>query len=62
MRAITILLSLLAGLALTGFVYQQAVVEGAFGPAAILGTTILSAALLLALGAVSLVLPRRRRC
>lgn len=46
MRTITILLSLLAGLALIAFVYQQAVVEGGFGPAALVGTAILSAVLL----------------
>lgn len=38
MRRTALLLTLVAGLALVGFVYQQAAVEGAFGPAAMLGT------------------------
>lgn len=41
MRIVTALLTLIAALALAGFVYQQAVVEGSFGPAAMLGTAVL---------------------
>ena len=42
MRTVTLLLTLIASLALGGFVYQQAVVEGGFGPAAIFGTGVLA--------------------
>ena len=41
MRIVTLLLALAASLALAAFVYQQAVVEGAFGPAAMFGTAVL---------------------
>ncbi len=43
MRKLTQFMTAVAALALAGFVYRQAVVEGAFGPAAILGTAILGA-------------------
>ncbi len=46
MRTITLLLTLVASLAFGGFVYQQAVVEGAFGPAAIFGTVLLGTVVL----------------
>jgi len=42
MKAFIGLLTLLASLALAGFVYQQLVVEGGFGPAAMLGTAVLA--------------------
>lgn len=42
MRVLTGLLTLITSLALAGFVYQQAVVEGGFGPAAMFGTAVLS--------------------
>jgi hypothetical protein len=38
MRIVTLLLTLTASLPFVGFVYQKAVVEGAFGPAAMFGT------------------------
>ena len=41
MRIATLFLTLVAGLAVVAFVYQQAVVEGGFGPAAMLGTAAL---------------------
>ena len=41
MRTVTLLLTLAASLAFAGFVYQQAIVEGAFGPAAMFGTAVL---------------------
>jgi GDSL-like Lipase/Acylhydrolase family len=41
MRIATRFLTLVASLALVGFVYQQAVVEGGFGPAAMVGTAAL---------------------
>ena len=46
MRIVTLLLTLTASLALAGFVYQQAVVEGGFGPAAIVGTAVLGVVVL----------------
>jgi lysophospholipase L1-like esterase len=41
MRTLTRVLTLVACLALLGFVYQQVFVEGAFGPSAMLGTALL---------------------
>ncbi len=41
MRLVTLLMALAVSLALVAFVYQQVVVEGAFGPAAMLGTAAL---------------------
>jgi hypothetical protein len=47
MRKLTSFLTVAAALALAGFVYRQAVIEGAFGPAAILGTAILGTLVLI---------------
>ena len=41
MRIVLLLLTVLTGLALAGFLYQQVIIEGEFGPAAIAGTSIL---------------------
>ena len=41
MRIATLILTMIAAAALAGFVYQQAFVEGGFGPAAIVGTAVL---------------------
>lgn len=41
MRIVILLLTVVASLAFAGFMYQQAVVEGAFGPAAMVGTAVL---------------------
>ena len=41
MRIVIGVLTLVASLAFAGFVYQQAIVEGSFGPAALLGTAVL---------------------
>ena len=41
MRIATRFLTLVASVAFVGFVYQQVFVEGAFGPAAMLGTALL---------------------
>jgi hypothetical protein len=60
MRTITLILTLVAGLALVGFVYQQSVVEGAFGPAAMFGTALLCA-LVLALLALTYLTGTRHR-
>ena len=46
MKIVTLLLTLIASVALGGFVYQQAVVEGGFGPAAIFGTAVLTVVVL----------------
>jgi hypothetical protein len=46
MRIIALLLTLIASLAFAGFVYQQAVVEGGFGPAALFGTGVLAVVVL----------------
>jgi hypothetical protein len=46
MRAVTLFLALIASLAFVGFVYQQAVVEGGFGPAATFGTGVLAVVVL----------------
>lgn len=47
MRTTLLILACLAGLALAGFVYQQAFVEGGLGPAALFGTALLAGAFLL---------------
>ena len=60
MRIFTALLTLVAGLAFTGFVYQQAVVEGAFGPAAMFGTAVLGV-VFLALGGLTYLSGTRHR-
>jgi hypothetical protein len=43
MRTVTLSLAFVASLAFAGFMYQQAVVEGAFGPAAMVGAAVLGA-------------------
>lgn len=49
MRIVSALLTLVAGLAFVGFVYQQAVLEGGFGPAAMFGTALLGTIVLVLL-------------
>ena len=60
MRTLTLLLTLIATLACAGFVYQQAVVEGAFGPAALLGTAVLGTIVLVFGGLTYLTRTRHR--
>ena len=60
MRTITLLLTLVASLAFVGFVYQQAVVESAFGPAAIFGTVLLGTVVLVLLVLTYLTRTRHR--
>ena len=60
MRTITLLLTLVASLAFVGFANQQAVVESAFGPAAIFGTVLLGTVVLVLLVLTYLTRTRHR--
>ncbi len=60
MKMMLRVLTALAALALGAFIYQQAVVEGAFGPAAILGTALLACLVLALLGLTALLRTRHR--
>lgn len=61
MRIFTFLLTLIATLAMVGFVYQQAVIEGAFGPAAVFGTALLATVVFLLAGLTYLSGTRHRQ-
>lgn len=60
MRKISLSLTLVAAVCFVGFVYRQAVVEGAFGPAAIFGSALLGLIVLL-LGSLSYLSGTRHR-
>ncbi len=60
MRVVTAFLTVAATIAFVGFVYRQAIVEGAFGPAAMFGTALLGA-IVLALAALTYLVGTRHR-